>query len=133
MKYAPWALWAMLPLTIVFRLNMSPSEPVGLYRLTHDSLKHGAYVILADPLKRIAGIPGDTVRTAPEGSYINGKLWPMSAPNADFPHCPYGVYTLKQRQLWVMGENPLSYDSRYFCAIPQSLIFSAARPVWTRP
>ena len=133
MKYAPWELWALLPVAVFLRLNFSPSEPRGLYRLSRESLNRGTFVLLASPLKQIAGVPGDVVRVTPEGSYINGKLWPMSAIPGDstFPHYPYGVYRLRAGQLWVLGAHPDSYDSRYFGPVPRTLVSSTARPLWT--
>jgi type IV secretory pathway protease TraF len=103
--------------------NASPSEPPGIYRLTHEPLIRGAYVVLKMPLKQIAALPGDTVRVTPEGSYVNGKLWPHSAiPTGASNHFPFGTYVLHPNQLWVLGDNPLSYDSRYFGMIPESLV-----------
>src|ERR1700734_2018274 len=88
-------LLALLMLYAVLGLasNNSPSEPRGLYRLTHEPLQRGRYVVLKMPLKQIAGVPGDTVRTAPEGSYVNGKLWPKSGiPAGVSEHFPFGTY-----------------------------------------
>ncbi len=112
------------------RGNASPSEPLGIYRLTHEPLIRGAYVVLKMPLKQIAALPGDTVRVTPEGSYVNGKLWPHSAIPTGAPnHFPFGTYLLHPNQLWVLGDNPLSYDSRYFGMIPESLVNATARPL----
>jgi Signal peptidase, peptidase S26 len=72
-------------------------------------------VVLKLPLKQIAALPGDTVRVPREGSYVNGKPWPGSGIPASAPtHFPYGNYLLHPNQQWVLGDNPLSYDSRYF-------------------
>jgi type IV secretory pathway protease TraF len=112
------------------RGNGSPSEPRGIYRLTHEPLIRGAYVVLKLPLKQIAALPGDTVRVTPEGSYVNGKLWPHSAIPTGAPnHFPFGTYLLHPNQLWVLGDNPLSYDSRYFGMIPESLVNATAKPL----
>ena len=112
------------------RGNGSPSEPRGIYRLTHEPLIRGAYVVLEMPLKQIAALPGDTVRVTPEGSYVNGKLWPHSGIPASAPnHFAFGTYLLHPNQLWVLGDNPLSYDSRYFGMIPESLVNATAKPL----
>jgi type IV secretory pathway protease TraF len=50
-------------------------------------------VALAMPLKQIAGMPGDIVSVTPQGSYINGRLIPNSAPLLP-RHYPYGQYIL---------------------------------------
>jgi type IV secretory pathway protease TraF len=87
-------------------------------------------VVLKLPLKQIAALPGDTVRVTPAGSYVNGKLWPHSGIPASAPtHFPFGTYVLHPNQLWVLGDNPLSYDSRYFGMIPESLVNATAKPL----
>ena len=112
------------------RGNSSSSEPLGIYRLTHEPLTRGALVVLKLPLKQIAALPGDTVRVTREGSYVNGKLWPHSAIPTDAPsHFPFGTYLLHPNQLWVLGYNPLSYDSRYFGMIPETLVSATAKPL----
>jgi type IV secretory pathway protease TraF len=134
MRYLPWLPWLLLPFVLVFRVNLSPSEPIGLYRVSFEPLTRGAYVILKSPIKRIAGAPGDTVRATPEGSYVNGKLWPLSAIPGDstYPHYPFGVYTLQPGQLWILGSHPDSYDSRFFGPVTQTLVHSTAEPLWTK-
>ena len=78
--------------------------------------------------------PGDTVRVTPEGSYINGKLWPYSAISTTAkgyePFC-FGTYTLQPGQYWLLGTSPDSWDSRYIGPVPIDLIESTIRPVWT--
>ena len=83
--------------------------------------------------KHVAAIPGDTVRVTPEGSYINGKLWPYSAIPARslYRPFPFGTYKLAAGQYWVLGDHPLSYDSRYIGMIPWDLINAPVTPVWT--
>jgi conjugal transfer pilin signal peptidase TrbI len=129
-----FVLLALLMLYAVLGLasNNSPSEPRGLYRLTHEPLQRGRYVVLKMPLKQIAAVPGDTVRTAPEGSYVNGKLWPKSAiPAGVQEHFPFGTYVLQPGQLWVLGDHPLSFDSRYFGMVPDTLVNATAEPLLT--
>jgi type IV secretory pathway protease TraF len=115
-----------------FAGNASRSEPRGIYRLTHEPLARGAFVVLKMPLKRIAGLPGDTIRATPEGSYVNGALWPDSGlPATATNHFAFGTYVLQPGQLWVLGNHPLSYDSRYFGMIPEALVNATARPLFT--
>ncbi len=84
------------------------------------------------PLKQIAALNGDTVRTTPEGSYINGKLWPLSGILAGVRyHFPYGQYVLHAGEVWVLGNHPLSWDSRYFGPVPEALVASTAEPLLT--
>ena len=130
------AVIALLP-TLRLQGNLSASEPRGIYRLTHEPLNRGTYVVLKMPLKRIAAMPGDAVRVTPEGSYINGTLWPASGLPAEvlkghrLEHYPFGTYILKPGQLWVLSNNPLGWDSRYFGPIDQHLVNATAEPVLT--
>ncbi|HEX4211550.1 MAG TPA: S26 family signal peptidase [Candidatus Binataceae bacterium] len=129
----PFMLFAVLGLAC----NNSPSAPRGLYRLTHSSLQRGTFVVLKMPLKRIAAMAGDTVQVTAEGSYINGKLWPGSAIPDDvltghrLEHYPFGTYTLRPGQLWVLSHNPFGWDSRYFGPVDQSLVNATAEPLLT--
>jgi type IV secretory pathway protease TraF len=82
------------------------------------------------PLKQVAALPGDTVRVTPEGTYVNGRPWPHSGIPTGAPnHFPFGTYRIHPHQLWVLGDNPLSYDSRYFGMIPESLVSATAKPL----
>ena len=83
------------------------------------------------PLKRIAGMPGDIVTVTPQGSYINGKLIPNSAPVVN-RHYPYGQYILGPADVWVVGKDPRSWDSRYFGPIRETLINATAEPIWVQ-
>jgi type IV secretory pathway protease TraF len=121
-------LFAELNLTC----NESPSVPMGLWHLTHQPLTRKAYVRLKMPMKQIAGITGDTIRVTPEGSYVNGRLWPDSAPIGDH-HCPFGEYVLRPGELWLLSSHPFGWDSRYYCAVPESLVDSTAKLVVKQP
>jgi type IV secretory pathway protease TraF len=117
-----------------FTLNESQSEPIGLYQPTHDAFKRGALVLLRDPLKKLAGVPGTVIRTSPEGTYVDGRLIPNSGIPDGSPYQPYPFTTFKLApdQYWTLGDHPLSYDSRYYGPIPGSLIASTVKPVWTK-
>jgi type IV secretory pathway protease TraF len=110
--------------------NKSPSAPKGLYHLVIAAPAKGEYVALAMPLKKIAGMPGDVVTVTPRGAYINGRPILNSAPMMT-RHYPYGTYVLGPSDLWVVGKDPMSYDSRYFGPIPMSLINAIAEPLIT--
>ena len=111
----------------------SDSEPQGLYRETSGPIERGSMVQLRTLMKHVAGIPGDTVRVAPEGSYINGTLWPYSAIPSDVHSRPYpfGTYTLAPGQYWLLGRNPHSWDSRFLGPFPGDMINSPIKPLWT--
>ncbi len=84
-----------------------------------------------DYIKRIIGLPGDTVEVHDAAVYINGEKL-----TEDFPHnyIPPGEFmppvTVGDGQLFVMGDNrPNSSDSRVFGPISQDLAVGKA---WLR-
>ena len=113
--------------------NLTNSEPYGFYIRTPGDPIRGNMVALRSLIKHVAAVPGDTVRATPEGSYINGKLWPYSAIPTDshYRPFPYGTYKLASGQFWLLGHSPLSWDSRYLGPIPQDLINFPLKPLWT--
>jgi signal peptidase I len=85
-----------------------------------------------DLIKRVVGLPGDTV----EGK--NGKLYRNGKP-VDEPYLPRGTFTsdfgpvtVKPGYYWVMGDNREdSADSRVFGQVPRSaLVGRAILKVW---
>lgn len=121
-------LFAELNLTC----NESPSVPMGLWHLTHQPLTRKGYVRLKMPMKQVAGMAGDVIRVTPEGSYVNGQLWPHTAPITDH-HCPFGKYVLKPGELWLLSSHPSGWDSRDYCAVPESLVDSTAELLVKQP
>ncbi len=84
-----------------------------------------------DYIKRIIGLPGDTVEVRDQTVFINGE-----AVVEEFTHFPIapgeysGPFVVGDNQLFVMGDNrPNSSDSRVFGPIDQSLIVGQA---WLR-
>ncbi len=79
----------------------------------------------ADPLiKRIVGLPGDTIRLRDGKLYVNGVLQREPYVNKATPDpIPYGPKKVPPGHVFVMGDNRGdSEDSRYFGAIPESSI-----------
>jgi len=116
-----------------FTLNETGSEPRGLYWLAHQPFKRGTLVRLRMPLKTITALPGDHVTFSPEGVYVDGTLVPNSAPEPELPHFPFGSYTVPADMFLALAQNPDSWDGRYVGFLPESLISSTIKPVWTKP
>lgn len=113
-------------------VNVTASEPVGLYSITHEPISRGRIVMFRVLMKHIAALPGDKVRFTPNGVYVNGKWQPMSAPEAGIPQvCPYGTYTVPDDMVLALSDNPDGFDGRYICFLPKDMILSTAEPTWT--
>jgi type IV secretory pathway protease TraF len=125
------ALWASS--LLVWNISNS-AAPVGLYRITYRPLTRGALVLLRNPLKVVAAVPGDTVTWAPDGVYVNGgrldgSQIPKGSPYRPYP---YGTQKLKPGQYLFMGDNPLSDDGRYKGVETGTLIMAVVTPVFTK-
>ena len=134
--------------------NASASTPIGLYRIGAPSdLATGdmvaadvpsgwrrlatarGYIPLRVPLvKRIAAEPGDTVCATGSSIAINGRhvadrrRWdgygrPM----------PWwrGCRILHYGALFLLGDDPASFDGRYFGPVAPDTIIGRAHPLWT--
>jgi conjugative transfer signal peptidase TraF len=149
------AFGGWLPLELGYCLNITPSEPVGIYELVSGGAGRGALVLLEQPhgsvtstlrryipaklplVKRVAAIPGDMVRIDSDGVYVNGVRWPDSVPllhddegRALQPY-PFGVYRVAAGRLWVMSNHPRGFDSRYFGPVPAAGVISRLQPLLT--
>lgn len=144
-----------LPFTLGYELNITTSEPVGIYRLVGGQAERQALVFLKQPhdsaasvlsryvpvqlplIKRVAAIPGDLVETNAFGVRVNKILWPHSVPLAQDEEgrslrpYPFGVYKVPAGELWVMSNHPRGLDSRYFGPILEAVVISRLVPVAT--
>ena len=78
-------------------------------------------------LKQVAAVAGDTVQVTDDVVIVNGTPLPFSTPlrtGSSGQALPVvrGTFTIQSGQVWVAGQHPNSYDSRYFCAISLSRI-----------
>jgi conjugative transfer signal peptidase TraF len=159
--YAVAALIGAVGLTVVVPLrpmlvwNASASAPIGLYGVT---APHGlrvrdmviahlpaAWRGLADtrrylpstvPLvKRVAAAPGDTVCAAGQEIFVNGR-WVAARRIADGAGRPMpswtGCATLRDGALFLMTDNPDSFDGRYFGPTSHADIVGKAHLLWRR-
>ncbi len=103
--------------------------------------ERGEVVVLKDPretsqffIKRIAGLPGDTVDVLDGGVYVNDELLDesMYLPDDTITTSFSGDQTfhLQEDEYFVLGDNrPASYDSRRFGPVNQSAFVGR---VWLR-
>jgi conjugative transfer signal peptidase TraF len=152
---------AWLPARLGYFLNITPSEPVGIYREIGGGAERGTLVLLKQPhdpassilnlksylpaniplIKRIAAMPSDVVETSAYGVRVNRILWPDSAPlthdqeGRSLQPYPFGTYQVPAGQIWVMSNHPRGLDSRYFGPVTESSVISRLVPVatWSNP
>jgi type IV secretory pathway protease TraF len=119
-----------------FTINVSDSStPVGVYRVKAvTKVNRGDLVYLRMPIKEVWALPGDHVTFTPRGVYREGKLIPNSAPEPGIPRvCPFGTYTVPPDMFLGIGtDNPDSWDGRYTCFLPLSLVAGEVTPIWPR-
>ena len=132
-----------------FIYNNSSSIKIGYYFILHnkDIVKNKLYLIdITDNidkfknlgynadgtiLKRIVGINGDTAIITESGVLINNILISNSCTkkynkNGIYLNpLPIGyIHIIKQDELWIMGDDKDSYDSRYFGVVSRDRIIS---------
>jgi signal peptidase I len=86
-------------------------------------------------IKRLGGVPGDTLRIDPPLLHVNGKFaeglgfgrvmaakdgYRGYAPGRDYLSDPTKIYTVPERHFFAMGDNSYnSYDSRWWGPVPE--------------
>jgi type IV secretory pathway protease TraF len=115
-------------------VNLTDSEPTGIYLRVPRRPERGGMVAVRSLMKHVVAVPGDVVTVTPQGTRVNGRLWPSSAIAEDthgYQPFPFGTYTLRPGQYWLLGTSPDSWDSRYIGPVPIDLIEGSVEPVWT--
>jgi signal peptidase I len=80
-----------------------------------------------DLIKRVIGLPGETVESQDGHILINGRVLKEPYLGPSVTTGPLEKITVPPGRYWVMGDNrPNSRDSRFFGAIPKSLIIGRA-------
>ncbi|CAB1129082.1 Signal peptidase I [Candidatus Hydrogenisulfobacillus filiaventi] len=124
---------------VSMRPTLHTGERVLVNKVIYDFEKPrvGQIVVFRSPvipsqdwIKRIIGVPGDTVMVRDNIVYINGKRYPEPfVRHAASP--PVGPITIRPGYLWVEGDNrPQSYDSRYFGPLPMRDVKGQAFLIW---
>lgn len=127
-----------------WRINITGSLPGMLYKVSDDPTRGDyfqfcpPFTVAATPdakpgepscsgkmplLKRVVAVEGDRVAVSENGVWINGVLLPNSRPlRTDRSGNPlpvaWGEHVVSTRRVWVSGEHPDSFDSRYFGSVP---------------
>jgi len=137
-------------------LNLSRSEPVGLYirETLPQPLKRGEMILMKCPpgyekylyerkwlpegwplFKTVAGLPGDTFCIAEKQLTLNGKqIGPVSAVDSQGRSLPVlrGCRTVRENHILAIATGlETSFDGRYFGDVPVSLIIGTVHPVLT--
>jgi signal peptidase I len=105
--------------------------------------KRGDIVVLHDPstgedrkdylVKRVIGIPGDTVEVREHKLYVNGKLKEEPYTDTEIQDPDFAPIVVENDSYFVMGDNrhaAASKDSRYFGSVNQDKIVGRAAFVW---
>jgi len=97
-------------------------------------------------LKRIAAVEGDTVdvqrdavtitlhglSTAKSRRLANSAVWDRDSQGRALPHVPWGPYTLRHGELWLMSTSRSnSWDSRYFGPVLVTDVIATTCPAVT--
>jgi signal peptidase I len=110
-------------------------------------VKHGHIIVFKYPLnprkdfiKRVIGLPKDTVKVRNKKVYVNGEL--LNEPyvvhrdpwESGFPRDEYGPVQVPEDSLFVMGDNrDSSDDSRYWGFVPADNIVGRAVVIYWPP
>lgn len=135
--------------------NASPSAPIGLYAISPSAPAEPGEMVIArvpDPfrrlaaerhylplnvplVKRVAAQAGDEVCALGQEIFVNGR-WTAERRLADGQGRPMpmwsGCIRLHGSQLFLLMDNPASFDGRYFGATEGRDIIGKARLLWRR-
>ena len=120
--------------------NLHPDEYVIIDKVTYvfGTPQRGDVVVFAaenepkDLIKRVIGLPGETIEVSGGMVYINGR--PLDEPYIAPSNSTYPARTLSTDEYFVMGDNRgLSRDSRQFGPIHPSNIVGRAWIIYWPP
>jgi len=124
-------------------LSMAPTLQVNdrvlVNKLSYDlhEVNRGDLVVFESPpnegsetkdlIKRVIGLPGETVESRDGRILINGQVLEEPYLDRGVTTGAFEPVTIAPDHLWVMGDNRAnSRDSRFFGAIPKSLVIGRA-------
>ena len=110
--------------------GLSSPSPGGLSGVFHAVGQRLGLVPRNDELiKRVIGLPGETVEARSNHIYIDGRLLvePYIAPAPEYSTTDFGPVRVPKGDVWVMGDNRQdSEDSRYFGAVRETTVVGRA-------
>lgn len=86
--------------------------------------------------KRVLAGPGETVHVVHNGVSVAGHTLPYTRyalerlARTGWKVQPPGGYTVPPGHVFVAGDHPRSFDSRYYGPVPVAQILGTARPIW---
>jgi len=130
------------------RLNLSPSVPVGVYRLARPAapLARGTLALLPAPvavrpwhragarlLKPVAAVAGEEVCVRASGLWIAGQWYGDVYGEADGKRLPHldGCQVVPDGSVFLASTQPRSLDGRYFGMTPLTDLTARAIVLWT--
>jgi type IV secretory pathway protease TraF len=130
------------------RLNLSPSVPVGVYRLERlaPPLARGTLVLLPAPtsirpwwpwphpalLKPVAAVAGEAVCSVGGELFVQGAAYGPIYTEADGKPLPHldGCQVVPEGTVFLASTQPKSLDGRYFGVTPIADLTARAVPLW---
>jgi conjugative transfer signal peptidase TraF len=101
-------------------------------------LPRGSCASDASPVgKVVAAIAGDEIELGESSLVVNGvRVSANAIRSADssgrpLPHSPFGRRVVGTDEIWLVGVDERSWDSRYFGPVPRSAVLASLRPLAT--
>ncbi|UTO27662.1 conjugative transfer signal peptidase TraF [Bartonella harrusi] len=155
-----FACFVLFALSQGFRINYSHSAPIGLWRVNYfqKEVRRGELMEVCPPdapivkvfiekgylqsgacpngsipfLKPVVALAGDVVHITEKGISVNGHLLKNSQKRGEISGMPNGEYLVAEGDVWFVSSfDPVSFDSRYFGAVPIMNIVGSAKPILT--
>jgi signal peptidase I len=105
----------------IYRLKNPERSEIIVFHTTSDK----------DLIKRVIGLPGDTIQVKQNKVYINGKLSPEQYLASFVQTSTFPLTKVPSNHLFVMGDNRQdSFDSREFGTIPIDQVVGRAEVIY---
>ena len=134
----PFLVYKISPLIQDAEIKRGDCALIDLSNISNPVIARGVergYVNLREPmLKRIGGIPGDTIVLMDNSLIVNGEAVTLYIASRD----SYGEelsawatpVTLQYGQYWLVSDPERGFDSRYFGPVSRSVFTHRAKPVF---